>query len=113
MLLSQFFIYLLFALVYLFIDWHIHPLIPASIINNISISVNNSKFANVFFKHACHANPGADKKREGSSPYISIYFQKHLQAIMYHTEHTSHDTHQDYLFQILPILFEHANSLYQ
>ena len=23
-------------------------------------------------------------------------FQTHLQAIMYHTEHTSHDTHHDF-----------------
>ena len=31
-------------------------------INNISISVNNSNFTPVFFKQACHANPGADRK---------------------------------------------------
>ena len=31
----------------------------------------------VFFKRACHANPGADKKRAGSSSYISVHlFQK-------------------------------------
>ena len=30
--------------------------------NSISASVNNSNFTPVFFKHACHANPGADKK---------------------------------------------------
>ena len=66
--------YLLFALAYLCIDWHIPLLIPASIINNISMSVINSKFSFVFFKQACHAaNPGADMKWEGSSPYISIH----------------------------------------
>ena len=54
--------YLLFALAYLSIDWLIPPLIPASIINNISMSANNSKFIFAFFKHAGHANPGADKK---------------------------------------------------
>ena len=32
-----------------------------STINNISILVNNSNSASVFFKQACHANP-ADKK---------------------------------------------------
>ena len=29
---------------------------------NISISVNNSNSTSAFFKHTCHANPGADKK---------------------------------------------------
>ena len=65
--------YLLFASAYLYTDWHIPPLIPASIINNISTFVYNSKFTFVFFKHAYHANPGADKKWEGSSPYISMH----------------------------------------
>ena len=54
--------YLLFALACLCTDWHISPLIPSLIINSIFISVNNSNFTSVFFKHACHANPGADKK---------------------------------------------------
>ena len=40
----------------------IRPLIPFSTINNISISANNSNSTPVFFKQACHANPGADKK---------------------------------------------------
>ena len=35
---------------------------PFSIINNMLTSVNNSNFTSVFFKHACHADPGADKK---------------------------------------------------
>ena len=35
-----------------------------------------------------------------------------LQAIMYHTEHTSDDTLQDFLFKILPIFSEHADSFY-
>ena len=26
-----------------------------------------------FLKRACHANSGVDKKREGSSPYISMH----------------------------------------
>ena len=63
--------YLLFALAYLCVDWHIPPLIPASNINNISISVSSSNFTIAIFKHAYHANPGADS--EGSSPYISIH----------------------------------------
>ena len=32
-----------------------------------------------------------------------LSFQKHLQAIIYHFEHTSHDTHLNFLFRILPI----------
>ena len=47
--------YLLFAFAYLSIAWHIPPLTPVSTINNISGSY-------VFFKDACHANPGPDKK---------------------------------------------------
>ena len=50
--------YLLFAFACLCIAWHI----PSSTINNISQSVNNSNFIFVFFKNACHANPGNDKK---------------------------------------------------
>ena len=46
------------------------PLISESVTNSLSTSVNNSKFI-FLFRHACHANPGADKKYEGSSPYIS------------------------------------------
>ena len=52
---------LLFAFAYLCIAWHIPPLIPFSTINNISILVNNSNYTPVFFKQACHANPGAYK----------------------------------------------------
>ena len=53
MFLSQFYIYLLFALAYLCIAWHIPPLVPFSTINNISISVNNSNLIPIFLnKHA-------------------------------------------------------------
>ena len=34
-----------------------------------------------------------------------LSFQKHQQAIIYRIKHTNHDTHQDFLFQMLPILF--------
>ena len=54
--------YLLFALAYLYIACHIPPQIPSSNIISISLSVNSSNSTPVFFKHACHANPGADKK---------------------------------------------------
>ena len=54
--------YLLFALADLCIALHIPPLDPSSNVSSISGSVNNSNFTPVFFKHACHANAGADKK---------------------------------------------------
>ena len=63
---------LLFAFAYQCIPWHI-PLIPFSNIINISLFVNNSNFTPVFFKQACFANPGADKKWAGSSSYILIH----------------------------------------
>ena len=43
---------------------HIPPRIPSSNISNISLSVNSSNFTWVFFKHACHANPGVEKKEQ-------------------------------------------------
>ena len=57
-----FFLYLLFAFAYLYIAWHIPPLITFSTIINISLSVNNSNFTLLFSKQPCHANPGANKK---------------------------------------------------
>ena len=65
--------HLLFAFAYLFIAWHIPPLIPFSTINNISISVNNPNFTPVYFKQACYSNPGADGKWARSSSRISIH----------------------------------------
>ena len=65
--------YLLLALVYRHIAWHIPPLIPFSKISNASLSVNNSNFTLVFFKAAFHVNPGADKKWAGSISYISMH----------------------------------------
>ena len=62
MFLLKFFIYLLFAFEYLCIVWHISPLTHFSTIINISLFVNNSNFIPVFFKQACQASPGADKK---------------------------------------------------
>ena len=55
---------LLFAFAYLSTAWHIPPLIPFSTVNNISRSVINSNSTSVFFKHACHANPGAGKNEQ-------------------------------------------------
>ena len=36
-----------------------------------------------------------------------------MQPINYRFQQVVDDTYQDFLFQILPILFEHAHSLYQ
>ena len=38
------------------------PLIYFSIINSISLPVNNSNFTLAFLKEACHVNTDADKK---------------------------------------------------
>ena len=70
---DSFFMDFLFALACLCIAWHVLPLIPFSTTNNISISVNNSNFTPAFFKQACYANPGADKKWAESNSYISIH----------------------------------------
>ena len=45
----------------------IPPRIPCSTISSILKSVISSSSISVFFKQACHANPGADKKKAGSS----------------------------------------------
>ena len=70
--LLEFSMQFLFDFAYLFIVWHIAPLILFSTNNDISLSVNNSNFMSLFSKHACHANTGANKKLSGSSSYISI-----------------------------------------
>ena len=66
----------------------------------------------MIFKHACHANPGADKKWAGSSLYISIHlFLKFSNTSVSeniqinHIEHINHDIHQNVLFQMFLILF--------
>ena len=61
------FSYNYYLLLHIYVLHDIPPLIPISIINNISMSVNNSNFTPVFFKQTFHANPGADKKWAGSS----------------------------------------------
>ena len=42
-------IYLLFIAAYLWIAWHIPPVLPFSTINNIPMSVNNSNSTSFFF----------------------------------------------------------------
>ena len=53
--------YFLLAFVNQEIESHIPPLTPFSTINNILMSVKRSIFTLVFFKAACHANPGAER----------------------------------------------------
>ena len=100
-----FFIYLLFALAYLCTAWHIPPLLPFSTMNNISLLVNNFNSTSVFFKQACHVDPGVDKNEQGRVhifQYICLNsFQIHQEAIMYHFEHTNHDNHHGFLVLIL------------
>ena len=73
--------YLLFALACLYIALQIPPLIPFSNIISISLSVNNSNFTLVFFKHVIQDNPGADKKCTESSLYISRHLYLKLSNI--------------------------------
>ena len=47
------------------------PLIPFSIVNNISISVHKPNFTLVPFMAAYHVNPGALRERSSSSSFIS------------------------------------------
>ena len=47
-------------------DFYFPPLIFYSTINSISTSVNDSNFTSVFFKAACHGNPGAERNFPGS-----------------------------------------------
>ena len=51
----------LLALTCLSTALHIPPRIPFSNNNSISLSVNNSNVAPVFFKHDCNDRPWADK----------------------------------------------------
>ena len=43
--------------------WHIAPLVPFSIINNLSILVKGSNFTLSFSKAAYHGNPDPVRKR--------------------------------------------------
>ena len=114
--LLKFFIYLLFTLGHLSTAWQIPPLIPFSTVISISVSVNNSNFTLVFLRQACNANLGADKKWAGSSLYILI----HLSLKFSNTSASNNVSlltckswySPRFLFQILPILFEHAHGLY-
>ena len=60
--LSKSFKYLLLIFAYQLIAWHIPLIIFFSTIHNTSVSVNRSDFTLLFFKAACHANPGAEEK---------------------------------------------------
>ena len=71
--------YLLLVYAYWCMACHIPPLMPFSTISNILPSINNSNVTSVIFRHACNANPGADKKYARSGSFISIHLlQKFL-----------------------------------
>ena len=46
------------------------PLIPT---NSMSMPVSNSNPTSVFFTHASHATPNADKKNAGSNSSVSMH----------------------------------------
>ena len=54
--------------------------IPLSTINNISISANSSNSTLVFFKVACHANPGAERN---NMRQMFLKFSKTAPIVMY------------------------------
>ena len=62
--------YLLLAVSYRLIAWHIPPLIPFCTVENLRISLKRSNFTLILFKVACHANRGAVRKQAGSNSYI-------------------------------------------
>ena len=110
------FIYLLFVLACPCIAWQILPLIPFSTINSISISVNNSNFTFVFLNmlamlilvqtkngqdqvHIFHTLISKVFKYISKQKCIALNIQ-----IMILTK--------IFLFQMLPIHFKHAHSLY-
>ena len=72
------------------------------------ISVKESNFALVFFKAACHANPGAERNFLGSSSYIST----HISTVFKHFEHTNHDIILNFFFQNAYKLFLRASNLH-
>lgn len=47
---------------------------PFLIIGKISECTSNSCSNFIYFKHSCHTNPDAERKRAGSSSQISRYF---------------------------------------
>ena len=87
--------HLLIALSYRYIVWHIPRLITFSTINNISTSVNRSNFTFLFYNAAYHANPGAVRKRAGSSSYNlrKIFWKLSNRSAVNnnHFEHINHD----------------------
>ena len=84
----------------------------------MSVSAKISYFTLLFFKAACHANPGAEKNFAGSSLYILIHiFLKFSNTSannkMYHLEDTNHDILLNVLFQNLYKLILDARDLHQ
>ena len=73
--------YLLLAFAYQQIKLYFPLLIPLPTINNTWILVKRSNFTSVFFKAACHANPGAERNFTGSNSYIIRHISKALKYI--------------------------------
>ena len=95
--------YLLLAFAYHCTVWNITPLMTFStIIIYLNLSANS-----VFFRDACHANPGADKRCVGSSSYISMHLLQKLSNTSVSTVvlQILHDTFLGFVFRNLPKLF--------
>lgn len=70
---SQSLIYLLFALTCQWINWHIPHLTLFSLYSSIPTYVSSFDSTSDFFRHAWHANPGADQKWAELISYILIH----------------------------------------
>ena len=95
------------AFAFQWIAWHI--LIPISTNSTISLFFNNLNSISLFFRHASHANPGADKKYAGSSSYILMYllhsFLIHLLVIVYHCARIDHNNLLNLYSKVFPDTF--------
>ena len=97
--------FLLLALAYKWIAWHIPPLIPFYTINNISILAKRSSYTLVFFKAAYQAH-------KFHNAHFEI-FEIHQLTIIHHFQHINHDILLNFLFQNLYTLFFWVHSLHQ
>ena len=78
------------------IPWYIPPLISFSTISNIFTFVHNFNFTSVFFRYACQANPGADKRMHDQAHIFQCICCKRfwipLLIVAYHYSRIDHDT---------------------
>ena len=85
---------------------------PFSTINRISISVSSSSFTSVFFKAACHANPGAERNFTGYKWQILKHIVLKFSKTPVKSNITNHDIHLNVLFQNLYKFFLYVSDLH-